>query len=89
MEKSVTVLNKSIPVVEKIKKTEYTTQVSIVSMVDATVKVTGTVTGKQYVWNGAGSIVSVDILDKDEILDKKRGRACCGGQSGTNLFALV
>lgn len=63
--------------------------VSIRSLVDAQVKVTGTVTGNQYVWARAGAEVEVDTRDKDEILNKKRGRACCGGQSGTSLFELV
>lgn len=63
--------------------------VSIVLMIDATVKVTGTVTGTQYVFVGAGSIQSVNIQDKDELLNKKRGNSCCGGQSGKSIFALV
>lgn len=78
--------------IEKSSPKGYTSNsdtVSIVCLLDATVKITGTGTGKQYVFNGAGSVVDVDISDKDEILNKKRGRACCGGESGTSLFALV
>lgn len=67
----------------------YNSVVFIRSLVDAQVKVTGTVTGTQYVWAKAGAEVEVDARDKDEILNKKRGRACCGGQSGTSLFELV
>jgi len=63
--------------------------VDIRSLVDATVKVTGKVTGKQYVWSRAGEVQAVDVRDKDEILNKKRGRACCGGQSGKALFELA
>ena len=63
--------------------------VSIRSTIDAKVKVTGTATGNLYVFDRAGAIVSVDIRDKDEILNKKRGRACCGGISGKALFELV
>lgn len=63
--------------------------VSIQSLVDATVKITGIVTGQQYVFHGAGDIQRVNIQDKDEILDKKRGRSCCGGVSGKSLFVLV
>lgn len=66
-----------------------TTTVSIVSLVDAIVKVTGAVTGNVYIWPHAGAEVEVDILDKDEILNKKRGRSCCGGISGTPLFQLA
>ena len=63
--------------------------VSIRSLLDARVKVTGTVTGTIYTWDRAGSIALVDVRDKDEILNKKRGRACCGGQSGKSLFELA
>lgn len=63
--------------------------VSIRSMVDAIVKVTGAVTGNHYIWACAGATVDVDVMDKDEILNKKRGRACCGGQSGKSLFELA
>lgn len=63
--------------------------VSIRSLVDAQVKLTGAVSGKLYIWPHAGAVVVVDFQDKDEILNKKRGRSCCGGQSGKYLFELV
>lgn len=63
--------------------------VAIRSLVDAQVKITGTVTGTVYVFPKAGSILDVDSRDKDEIINKKRGRACCGGNSGKSLFELV
>ena len=63
--------------------------VSIRSRIDAIVKVTGAVTGKQYIWAHAGATEDVDVRDKDEILNKKRGRACCGGQGGKALFELA
>ena len=63
--------------------------VSIRSLLDAVVKVTGAVTGKVYVWSHAGAVIDVDSKDKDEILNKTRGRACCGGQSGKALFELA
>lgn len=63
--------------------------VSIRSLIDARVKLTGAVSGKVYIWERAGAVISVDVVDKDEVLNKKRGRACCGGQSGKNLFELV
>lgn len=71
--------------------------VSIRSLLDAKVKITGTVTGTEYIFNGAGALginaqtgeEGIDIRDKDEILNKKRGRSCCGGQSGKSVFELV
>src|SRR3990167_673601 len=78
--------------IEKEKTKAYTSKsdtVSIVSLIDARILITGTVTGNQYVFDGAGTVVAVDTRDKDEILNKKRGRACCGGQSGKNLFQLA
>lgn len=63
--------------------------VLIRSKVDANFKLTGTGTGNIYIWHGAGDIQEVDIKDKDDILNKKRGRACCGGESYTSLFELV
>lgn len=62
--------------------------VSIISLVDAKIKVTGTVTGNQYVWDRAGTALSVDKRDVDELLNMKRRRACCSGNVGSNLFEL-
>lgn len=63
--------------------------IAIRSRVDATVKLTGTISGKIYIWSRAGTVVDVDIRDKDEVLNKKRGRVCCGGQSGKALFEIA
>lgn len=63
--------------------------VSIRSLIDGKVRLTGTVSGNVYVWDRAGSTQDVDIRDKDEILNKKRGRSCCGGNSGKPLFEIV
>lgn len=63
--------------------------VSIRNTIDAIFKVTGAVTGKIYVFHGAGSVQDVDVKDKDELLNKKRGRACCGGTSGKPIFVLA
>ena len=61
----------------------------IVSLVDARVLITGTVTKTQYEFAKAGTVVAVDSRDANEILNKKKGRACCGGESGKALFQLV
>jgi hypothetical protein len=55
------------------------------------VNYTGKVTGKVYRFSGAGSILPVDIKDKDKMLEK-HGGTCCEG-SGSNqpqpYFAVV
>lgn len=58
-------------------------------LIDAKVEITGTVTNTKYLFQGAGSIVEVEREDVNEILNKKRGRSCCGGTSGRNIFELV
>ena len=91
MEKPNQAKNKSWNLVEKQEFPKYNQvdTVSIRLMIDAKVKVTGTVTGNEYVFDKAGSTRNVDIRDKDEILNKKRGRSCCGGTSGKAIFELV
>jgi hypothetical protein len=79
------------PVVKEYNKKAIDTvsKVLIECLLDAKVNVTGAVTGQQYVFHGAGSKALVDVLDKDEILNKRKGRSCCGGQSNGILFQLA
>mgnify|MGYP001310856621 CR=1 FL=1 len=64
--------------------------VAIRSRVDAKFLVTGAVTGKQYVFDRAGSVVNINRKDMNEILNKKRGVGCCGNSdTDRNLFELV
>jgi len=67
----------------------YNQLVSIRSKVDAKVKVTGAVTKKEYIFASAGATQDVDKQDADEILNKKRGRTCCGTATDKSLFELV
>lgn len=60
--------------------------VRVVCLIDATVEVTGTVSETKYVFHGAGTALEVDERDVDELINKKRGRACCGGVGGTSIF---
>ena len=49
----------------------------------------GLVSGEQYVWDGAGSIVSVLTEDVEQLLQLKIGDgACCGG-SPNFLFERI
>jgi hypothetical protein len=84
-------LVKSEVVKEEPKKynTKQVDTVSIMSLVDARVLVTGTVTKTQYEFAKAGTVVAVNKLDANELLDKKKGNACCGGQSGKPIFQLA
>lgn len=53
------------------------------------VKLEGPVTGKPYVWDGSGSVVEVDSLDAETLLQKRiGGRSCCGAiqPDGNQLF---
>ena len=50
----------------------------------------GSVTGKRYSWSGGGSVVDVDILDKDKLLEKKSNpRSCCDDVVMQPYFELV
>jgi hypothetical protein len=70
---------------------EQSETVQIVLLRDMKVNYTGKVTGKVYRFSGAGSILPVDIKDKDKMLEK-HGGTCCEG-SGSNqpqpYFAVV
>jgi len=46
------------------------------------VKVIGSTTGKEYLFNGAGSIINVDKSDLESIRKKNRiHQSCCGSYS--------
>lgn len=71
--------------------------IQVRSLIDAKVIVEGSVTKIRYIFPSSGSLgineatgqVGIDIRDVDEIINKKRGRACCGGVSGASLFEVV
>jgi len=69
-----------VDVEEEPKKAAYTpkTVQTVVSLRRGIVNVIGAVTKQRYVFNGAGSEVSVDERDVPEILSKRSGRSCCG-----------
>lgn len=59
--------------------------VSIVLMIDAKVKITG-ISGREYLFNGAGSTQDVDERDVESLLEKRQGRRqCCGGTGDGNI----
>lgn len=65
--------------------------VKIRSLYDARLEYTGQVSGKQYLWNKAGSVVEVDAEDSEILLAKRiGGRLCCGNSQDMNrIFELV
>ena len=63
----------------------------LVLLIDANVRVQGSVSGKMYVFSGAGSIVDVDKRDMNDLLQKRQGgRQCCGGgEFGNQVFEFL
>ena len=47
---------------------------------------TGPVTGKEYIFMGAGSIVDVDKLDENALLAKTSGGCNCPGSAGASPY---
>lgn len=91
MEKSTKVQDKSYPIlgVEKEVEEPYNEEVWVQSRLEARVILHGVVTGKRYEFARAGAKTLVDKRDANEILNKKRGRACCGGTASAPLFEIV
>jgi len=51
-------------------------------------KIRGSVTGNEYFFRGAGSVVDVDERDVSKLLEKKRNNSCCSGMLGQPYFGL-
>jgi hypothetical protein len=81
---------------EKPDKTKYNLSetygtVAVRSMLPANVERIGLVSGKQYFFAGAGSVVSVDERDVPHLLSLSiPGQSCCGQNRNVfHLFELV
>jgi hypothetical protein len=62
------------------------TLVRIANHIDAKVKVQSRYSGREYLFDGAGSVVNVDERDVEWMLEKRQGeRQCCGGTGGGNV----
>ena len=61
----------------------------LVLLKDLTLIVRGPVSGNEYRFHGAGSIVDVDERDVDALLKKDSRRSCCGSDVPTPYFSLV
>jgi len=65
-------------------------KVRLVSLLDARLVYTGQVTGKQYEWIKAGSVIEVDAEDSEILLAKRIYGTCCGNSpDGTPLFQIT
>ena len=60
-------------------------------LIDSNVKVTGKYSGRNYLFSGAGSVVDVDQIDVEWLLERRQGgRQCCGGGAmGNVVFELA
>lgn len=57
---------------------------------EAIYKIKGPVTGRLYVFEGAGAIRNVDSRDVEGLLSKLKGEKCCNGVLGPQpVFRLV
>lgn len=60
-------------------------------LIDSNLKVTGKYSGRNYLFNGAGSVQDVDQTDVEWLLERRQGgRQCCGGgETGNVVFELA
>lgn len=60
-------------------------------MIDANVSLIGLYSGRNYKFNGAGSVIDVDERDVEWLLERRQGeRQCCGGSAtGNVVFELA
>lgn len=56
---------------------------------DVVLKIDGPITGIQYVFNRAGSILEVDERDAEIMLQRKGSGSCCSGDSGPTAYFEV
>lgn len=74
-------------IVERVE-VEYETR-PVRLMLDVKFKAINTPSGREYVFNGAGSVVNVDTIDLEWFLDKRQNKGCCGGGGGMPVFELA
>lgn len=60
--------------------------VRLVLLKTVTLKITGQITGKEYVFSGAGSVVDVDKRDADIMLNKYGGPCDCPSSVGRTPY---
>lgn len=71
-------------------KAQQSETIKIVSLRNMKINYTGKVSGKLYVFNGAGAVVDVDVEDAEIMVNKQGGQCCQGTASGpSKYFAKV
>lgn len=74
---------------ETIEKTEEDNTVAVMLLRAKVVKVTGKFTGREYVFDGAGSVINdVDRTDAEEMINKHLPPSCCGSYP-TPYFQII
>jgi len=80
---------KSIRPTEVTKAPVGNSDVKIRLRIDSNYKVTGKISGREYLFAGAGSVLDVDERDVEWILTLRRGKGCCGGGGANAIFELA
>lgn len=75
----------------KVNTVQLRDTVKLVLLQPSSVRAIGSVTGTEYFWSGAGSIVEVDAEDADELLKKRTYNCgnCPNSSSPSPYFELV
>lgn len=76
--------------VVNIQNKTYNNTTQVQSIFPAKLRYTGATSGKEYIWEKAGDVVSVENVDLDELLTKKVGsKGCCGDNlNGNPVFQI-
>jgi len=90
IEEEETVEKKEKPVRKKRTVKAKSQTVKLRLLKDLQVNAYGNITGKRYSWSGGGSVVDVDIRDKDKLLKKTSNPvSCCQDVVNEPYFELV
>jgi hypothetical protein len=65
-----------------ITDTDQAKEVDLRNLYPSIIEGYGRVTGKHYLWNGAGTVVKVSTEDAPDFLQRELPPTCCGGTNG-------